>query len=197
MKKKPNGCKCPACDPNRSTNLEDYLPKNHIGRPLKYDPKTTPAKAIEILSEGHSLAAICKEMQIDYDTIAEWRKRFPEFSRAVKKGLAYCEDWWVKEGRANRHNNKFNTTIWYMNMKNRFKWHDQKPAYATKEIPGFEGKLAKKTVAIDKALKSGILSVDEYGIVMQSLAHEAKIIETCELAQDMKVIQESLGIKKQ
>jgi hypothetical protein len=54
-----------------------------------------------------------------------WMKEESEFSETIKKGLLFEEAWWIKEGRINLTNNKFNYTGWYMQMKNRFNWKDR------------------------------------------------------------------------
>jgi hypothetical protein len=195
-KKKPNGCKCPNCDPNRSANYVDYLPPNHIGRPTKYNPHKCVPIAIEVLSSGRGLANLCRTLQISEKSLELWRLTHPEFSQAIEAGLAFSKSWWTESGQDNLGNTKFNANLWNMNMKNRFGWHDQKPSYGTKAIPNYEGTLEQKALAANVALQSGTISVDEHTSLMQSLAYEAKILETNELQKDVNQITEKLGLKK-
>lgn len=48
-----------------------------------------------------------------------------DFSRTIKSGRALSELWWQSNGRVNLKDKDFNATLWYMNMKNRFKWSDK------------------------------------------------------------------------
>ena len=49
-----------------------------------------------------------------------------EFSDTIKMGELLCERWWKDQGRLALHDkDSFNHGLWYMNMKNRFKWHDR------------------------------------------------------------------------
>lgn len=102
-----------------------------MGRPSKYLPEYCD-KAIELMSEGASIYEIAYEFRVNQDTIHEWVKVHPDFSEALKQGKDLSQGWWIKNGRINLQNREFNSTLWYMNMKNRFGWRD-KPEETTKD----------------------------------------------------------------
>lgn len=54
-----------------------------------------------------------------------WMKDEPNFSETIKEGRLLSEAWWNKLARKNLTNKEFNSTLWYMNMKNRFGWTDK------------------------------------------------------------------------
>jgi transposase-like protein len=96
-----------------------------IGRPSEYKPEWMLNKAIDLMSEGASKVEVAAELGITRETLYDWMKKHPEFSDTIKKGEQLCEAWWEKHGRRSLHDQKFNATLWYMNMKNRFKWSDR------------------------------------------------------------------------
>lgn len=63
--------------------------------------------------------SLCMSNDLWYDLI----EREPEFSEAVKEGQGLAQAWWERQGRTNLttyEGVKFNTTLWIVNMRNRF-----------------------------------------------------------------------------
>lgn len=99
-----------------------------MGRPTKYDPALCE-KVIELGKEGYSKAQICARIDICCDTLSRWVKEYPDFSEAIKKANYFAQSWWEDKARQGLFTEKdgpfFNSTLWYMNMKNRFGWRDK------------------------------------------------------------------------
>lgn len=94
------------------------------GRPTKYDP--AHCDVVErLMLEGASIIEIAYELRVSRPTIYEWIEKYPEFSNTIKKGVDFSEGWWMNKGRTHIENKEFNSTLWYMNMKNRFGWKDK------------------------------------------------------------------------
>lgn len=106
------------------SNEENKESKHPGGRPTSYEPKFCD-KVIELFRDGSSIAEIAYELDVAKSTIYEWIDKNEEFSNAMKKGKDISEGWWCKKGRVNIDNKDFNSTLWYMNMKNRFGWSDK------------------------------------------------------------------------
>jgi hypothetical protein len=105
------------------------------GRPTKYRPEMCD-RVIELMRHGASKAQICADPAIDisYETCAEWCNPMSpqysiDFSNAVKRGNLLSEAWWTKHAQDHLIDmpgeGKFNTALWFINMKNRFGWRDQ------------------------------------------------------------------------
>ena len=61
--------------------------KRPVGRPSKYDPAYCDL-VIDDAKEGFSLTAFAGGIQIDRDTVTEWRKVHPDFDAACRAAKA-------------------------------------------------------------------------------------------------------------
>lgn len=91
------------------------------GRPIKYKEEFCET-ALQVLSQGKTLESLAIELAISWSTLHDWIDNFEEFSYAIKEGQKLSEQWWVEVGRKNIHNKDFNSTLFMMNMQNRFNW---------------------------------------------------------------------------
>lgn len=111
------------------------------GRPKKTVKKTLPEgweeTTIALYSEGASDVEIRAEFSISDDLMERWLIEEEEFSLTIKKGHTLSQAWWERKGRTNLDKKDFNSTLWYMNMKNRFKWKDKHEESGQVEIKGF------------------------------------------------------------
>ena len=60
------------------------------------------------------------------DLWKRWMNEEPMFSSTIKAGLAFSEAWWERQGRDNLKETKFQTGLYQINMRNRFKWDEKK-----------------------------------------------------------------------
>ena len=88
------------------------------GRPTDYR-KEYCETIIDLMKKGASIAEVCLELDVSKDAFYKWKKRHPEFDDAVKRGVALSQGWWEKQGRVGL-DGSINSTMWFMNMKNRF-----------------------------------------------------------------------------
>lgn len=98
------------------------------GRPkktLKDLPDGWQLEVIRLASIGASDVEIIDYLDISKDLFYRFLKDEAEFSDTIKKAHLKCAVWWEKEGRTNLDGKEFNSTLWYMNMKNRFGWADK------------------------------------------------------------------------
>lgn len=106
-----------------------------LGRPTKYREEMLPI-IIELMSVGASLLEVAGALDIDDETIQDWKDpnspRYNEaFSVTIKKGINLSEIWWQRKGRTSLENKDFSYVGWYMNMKNRFGWKDKQEVEQT------------------------------------------------------------------
>lgn len=98
------------------------------GRPLiqlSDLPKDWKEMIIREMSQGANLQEIYGWLDISDKTFTRLCRDNIEFSRTVKRGQRLSERWWLEIGRKYIRDKEFNSTLWYMNMKNRFGWRDR------------------------------------------------------------------------
>lgn len=108
--------------------------KRKVGRP-KVGLESLPKKWYENVLVEYSEGASDEEIKawiwqergsFSNDLWDRWMKEEPLFSETIKKGRQLAQAWWHRKGRKNLENKDFSPTLWYMNMKNRFGWSDQR-----------------------------------------------------------------------
>jgi hypothetical protein len=90
----------------------------------KYKPEYCQV-AVDILSRGKSLAAICAHLNICRDTLYAWRDAHPDFAASLKAGLQKSQAVWEDLGEQGIKGDieKFGAAPWIFTMKNRFRDH--------------------------------------------------------------------------
>lgn len=113
------------------------------GRPTKYKPEYCDM-VVEHMKGGLSLQSFAAEIDVNIDTVNEWRKVHEEFSVAVKRGRDHQASFWEKLGRAAATGKIKNTnpTIFIWMTKNMLKWRDKT------EISGPEGQSLSLTALV-------------------------------------------------
>lgn len=113
-----------------------------MGAPTKYTDDM-PRKVIELMKQGASKYEVALELDICEDTFYEYKKIHKDFSEAIKKGEWFSRGKWEKEGRLSLRDKEFNSTLWYMNMKNRHGWTDKTYNENFHEVSETERKIRK------------------------------------------------------
>lgn len=62
------------------------------GRPTKYDKINTPKLAYAMALAGRTDDQIAEFLEINRDTLYDWKKKYPEFSDALKSGKEEPDD---------------------------------------------------------------------------------------------------------
>lgn len=83
-------------------------------------------KILDEYSDGAADMNIAAMIGICRDTFYTHLSEIPEFMDTIKKGRVLSENWWTRHAQKELHNKDFNSTLWMMNMSNRFKWNSSK-----------------------------------------------------------------------
>jgi len=98
-----------------------YCNKGKTGHPTLYKPWMC-IHVIQSMSVGKGIGEACIEMGLLKMTALNISEREPNFFYALNIGMALSNHWWKQQGRLNIHNKEFNSTLYMMNMQNRFGW---------------------------------------------------------------------------
>jgi len=109
--------------------MENVQKKNPGGRPkigMDVLKNGWEKGVIKLAGEGASDVELRVFLGISKELWYRFIEEEPKFRETIKKAKELCEAWWVKNGRTSLRDGKFNSTLWYMNMKNRFGWADKR-----------------------------------------------------------------------
>lgn len=145
---------------NKTETKQEYIPKR--GRPSKYNVEYGD-KVVELMTDGKSIVAVCKELQISRDTFYRWCREHDAFKDKVQEGLTYSEAWWEELGLHGMMGkiNKFNPTMYIHRVNSQFKWQSDKSPGQTINIENLQinslsdQDLDKKIEALQSQLKLG------------------------------------------
>jgi len=83
-----------------------------VARPLKYSPEKAQT-IVKAINGGNTFTNAARLAGISYETLNQWRKKYPEFSEAVEGASAYAESVYVEDiGFASRKGNVAATIFW-------------------------------------------------------------------------------------
>jgi len=81
---------------------------------------------MDMYSAGKSDIQVMKALRITKAMFNDYYKKHEPFRRVVDQGRVDSESWWVEQGQLALHSEaRFNSTVWQLNMKNRFGWAEK------------------------------------------------------------------------
>ena len=127
--------------------------KSEMGRPkreLSSLPKGWKKGVLDLAEVGASDVEMRGYLNISTDLWYRFIEEEPDFSETVQRCAQSCQIWWERHARLNLDNKTFNTQLWFINMKNRFKdsWADKQEIDHTtngKEITTVTRQIVDKT----------------------------------------------------
>jgi len=84
--------------------------------------KGWPDRVIEMMAEGRSINEVCAEFHIVFRTFKRYTEEFPLLGEALAFGKELSLAWWEAQGREGLHDRTFQTALYQIHMRNRFKW---------------------------------------------------------------------------
>lgn len=103
-----------------------------LNKEIKDLPENWQDTVVARFKKGESIAEVLKALNTSRYFHKKFLKESLEYAEIFERGLLLAESWWIKKGRDSLNlstGSKFNTAVWFINMKNRFGWRD------TPEIP--------------------------------------------------------------
>jgi hypothetical protein len=109
----------------RRKKKEEPKSPGRPGKKLEDLPERWQNTILDSMREGASVLEVRAKLGLSRPVWERLEEQEPEFGKVVEEGKELCEAWWMSEARKNLYNGKFQTVLWYMNMKNRFGWKDK------------------------------------------------------------------------
>jgi len=121
---------------------------SNAGRPTSYDPSMCE-KVLPFMEQGYSTTALAGHLGVARSTVYLWMDQHPEFSDAVKEGMAASAIWWENCLRNNAAKGEGNATAAIFGLKNRAAddWRDKRDIDHTSS----DGSLAPTRIVIEAA----------------------------------------------
>lgn len=82
-------------------------------------------KLVALYAEGASDPEIARELKITIARFYQLMEESPSFANFVERGRTLSMAWWYEKGRTGLFAEKFNTSLYNFNMKNRHGWADK------------------------------------------------------------------------
>lgn len=123
-------------------------------------------EALQLASVGASDIEIRTALALTADRFDLLMKESVEFQSVLLECHDASQVWWEQQGRSNLHTKGFQTSLWHINMKNRFNWNEQ---YAKDQVPRdgaalpptIETKIAERLREIDESIESESADQDQ------------------------------------
>lgn len=90
---------------------DNLVPSNSALVPTKFNPAVHPLSFIELSRNGLSDVEIAAEFEVGIETVRTWADTYEEFAVAWEIGAAMYEAFFLREGRRNLSNTRFNTSL--------------------------------------------------------------------------------------
>jgi len=94
--------------------------KNVRSKPTTYKPWIHIPMVLNRMSRGCSQIELALEIGVMPYMINRWKNIYPSFNEACAEGFKLSEAWWLKVGRSNLANSKFNNNLYANQMAVRF-----------------------------------------------------------------------------
>lgn len=135
-----------------ASNRFNYMPSGRLKEDLSSLPDNWQEEILALYAEGASDVEVKAQIwrwrgSFSDDLWYRWIREEAAFSGTIKKGQQLEKAWWQNQGRTNMKDPKFNSTLWYMNMKNRFGWADKQKIDTTITLPQIQIEVTDPEVA--------------------------------------------------
>lgn len=98
-----------------------------VGRPPGYKPEFCQI-VVDCGAVGMGKAEIAAKLGVVRQTVDNWSQKYPPFLDALQHARELSLAWWNTQGREGIYDNKFNSNLYSLQVRNRFPqdWQDRK-----------------------------------------------------------------------
>lgn len=165
----------------------------HSGTKLMYDCDYHCALLIEIFDRGEDIAMFCSHIGIGRSTFYDWINTYPAFAAAYEIAREASRTRWEYMGGLERGivDNSFNTTLWSINMRNRFDYTEHRRL----KIAGMkEAKtIQEQQQVLANEIAEGRLTAPEAMQMTNVILGAVKIEEATEVKDRLSVLEQAVS----
>lgn len=161
--------------------------------PPKYNDEM-PVTLAMMMFDGADATEVCRALGIGRTSFYKYIKEQPEFAAAYELGLTWAEGKHHEIARANLTNADFNSILWQMIGRNRFRMAEHR----TVELPNFADakNYADKMQILNQALSKGEITPVEFNQISSGLGTQARVEEVTELKAIIEKLETKLNQRK-
>jgi hypothetical protein len=145
---------------------------------IKFTEEYTEKVAADIRyyrAQGYCTSEIAYVLKIKDSTLRKWISRYPEFSEIIKDTEMLYKGYWDHRLHQEISNKDVNVSLLLAVARNRLRGYETPKYGCLPASVNYSGTVKDKAKALTDALNAGLITLDTYAVLVDTLSKEAQI----------------------